>query len=260
MRRPQASISGMLALVAVAAIVLAAACQSTGQARSALLTAALIAVPSVAVATVYGPPRYRSFLKALAIFALAVAASIVAASLLIMAIVTLVAAFARPFDPLVMLAVATATATLMMAVRAAWLERGRRQAFGIGAAALGWPFLLGGLAPIVDDRVPSLVTMEVIHGLYPHLYFRDYPQEPPATATIREEFSRRYGTITKWPVAPPYVRFMRLGHCMTSLALALAGGLAARALFAGRESSDDARSDFESPVPTTDWTLLWPGT
>jgi hypothetical protein len=261
MRRPQASISGMLVLVAVAAIVLVALSQSREQTQSALLTAALVAGPSVAIVLSYGSSRQRSFLKALAKFALATLASVVAASLLVLAAVTLIAAFTRPFDPLVMLAVATATATLLLASRAAWFERGPRRAFGVGAATLGWPFLLVGLAPIVSDRVPALATTEVAHGFYPHLYFLAYPEEGPEGATVRAEVPvPTFNGRTARPVAPSYVRFMRLGHCMMSLAIALAGGLTARAMVARRESSDDTGSDFESPAPTTDWTLLWPGT
>jgi hypothetical protein len=126
-------------------------------------------------------------------------------------------------------------ASLTAALIAIIYRRGRERASWVGFAICGWAYLVLTTFPILDTHVGvHLLTTTGLDLLYPGLAHRP----PQATATQFSpwsdwadphlNFDRRYvGSV----VLVASESFMRIGHSVIGLALALLGGLAARSLY-----------------------------
>jgi hypothetical protein len=125
--------------------------------------------------------------------------------------------------------------SLTAALIAIIYRRGRERAFWIGFAVCGLAYLVLTTFPILDTHVGvHLLTTTGLDLLYPSLAHR-----PPQATAIQFSpwsdwadphlnFDRRYvGSV----VLVASESFMRIGHSVIGLTLALLGGFAARSLY-----------------------------
>jgi hypothetical protein len=235
MMRTQTSVAGLLIIMAGFAIILGVLSQPWERVANALLSLAIVAVPTACVLLLYGPDRVRAEALSLARDLLVVALGLLglAASLLAVVIVAVTVLF--PFDAVVLLAAVPTALVLLAAGCFALFGRGLRRAFGWGVVLFGLPVLIFGLTPAVSDRAPTLLTADLLHGLYPDLYLSSLPEQAPPAPTLGALSSRVTAPRRAPLISRSYLRLQRVGHYGIILGLALTGGLFARSLASGRE-------------------------
>jgi hypothetical protein len=159
-------------------------------------------------------------------------------------------------DPASTLTLGLTVGIMAMVSHRIYGDRGLRRSFDVGFAALGWPYLLFGLAPAQDERIPVLWTTEFLHRAYSSCYLTTYPDPTPPVPILRPPapVQRPGGSPRPGPgvvgsaATRGYWRFQIVGHCLVSLAVATAGGLLACRLAARRNAPAAAPVDESRPA------------
>jgi hypothetical protein len=254
MSRPRIPIAGLLVAMAILAVVLSIL-NRPSQTLPNLWNLAVWTIPPIGILSMYGSERCRAGIRSLVVglargLVLLAASGLILAGLgLLLAVVLGVLLKITLLNNLVASVLGSTALAMAFATRWAFRGRGLRRAFGAGAAACGWPFLFLGLAPVLSERVPVLWSTELLHAAYPHLYVTAFPEpEPPEPTLGASRSGTQLGLLIFKSVSLNYLQFQLIGHCLVSLGFAMAGGLLARALAAGRNAPAVATADESSPA------------
>jgi hypothetical protein len=249
MSRPRIPIAGLLVAIALLAVVFNLFSRPS-QALPNLWNLAVWTMPPTTILYAYGSDRCRSWIRSVAVrlFYLVLGLLVfVGSGLLVVFLMGVFGRVALLDVPTTLVLGSTVLIMAMVTRRAPW-GAGPHRAFAVGFAAFGWPFLLLGLAPALDQRVPVLWTSEFLHQLYPHWYLMSFPDPWPSVPTLATSVRvSRPGGIVIGPAPQPYLQFQFIGHCVISLGIAMAGGLLARTL-AKRRQAPAASGDEASPT------------
>jgi hypothetical protein len=142
-------------------------------------------------------------------------------------------------------------AALVLAIAAAFYRRGTERAFWVGFASFGWVYFVMALAPWFQTEMGfQLLSTTILDVMAPYIVQKDYlvrtyvgafnPPSPPAEMTAWQAWN-----FPEFPPANPwrmvgYVRllcpglYLRIGHLVFCILVAILGGEAVRYLAAPR--------------------------
>jgi hypothetical protein len=220
MKRPSVSIAGLLCLIAVSAVSMAALTQPLAEILSGLLTLAVFAVPLGLVAYFLGSNRIFEELGRLLRITLDVLIPIacIAVSFLTLAVSCYVlrdvwnSTYGLARAPVLLVATALCGSLAISLV-------GDDKTRSIASAALvsGSLYLIGAFGSLSLPMVPNLLTTELLHDIYPDFYLLQMPQPAPPRADLRN------------PV-DGYRHFLITGQCLFTLGFMTSVSMFAAAL------------------------------